>query len=55
MQKRTSESLQGLSTTVKYGLTVGKWRFFEVEDTLTIMLPRENTHLTQLNSDPKVF
>ena len=55
MQKRTSESLQGLSTTVKYGLTVEKWRFFEVEDTLTIMLPREKTHLTQLNLALKAF
>ena len=55
MQKLIFQSLQGLSSTVKYGLTVKKSRFFEVEDTLTIMLPREKTHLSHLSSALKTF
>ena len=55
MQKLISESLQGPSSTVKYGLAVKKMRFFEIEDTLTTMLPREKTHLSHLSSSLKTF
>ena len=55
MQKWPSEALKGLTRRVENAFTVKKWRFFKVEDTLAIMLPRKNTHLSHLSSALKTF